>query len=180
MSLIIFKRNFVLTSLVILLVSCGASNEPFPLDRDLEENYRLYREDYHRVAQDMVNRKIYRMEIGRDGTLSENPKVLQNAERGDYAKILRDRLKISLANPVFRKGSYDDIEEVYFYQFREGWVFGGQGKGVAFLGGTEPVNIVVSLDALDSKRKDSVATQSGNRVYKKLEDHWYLFYEYND
>lgn len=164
---------------IAILMGCPLKPAAIPSDQEIAENFYQNLSAYEWAAQDVLaNGRIERIELGENSRLEVMGDTLEQQKAESYKHLFRDKFSIDLLDTDYKKDRYGEIGEVSFYHYRAGFVFGGDDKGIVYFVEGEPSPIVSSLD-IYGKIKNKFPP-SGQRIYKKLDGQWYLFYDYFD
>jgi len=134
---------------------------------------------YDEVKGIVINNRIYRLSLM--SVLVDTRSVVGWRQRLNIWRLLW-RLGVDQVDLSFSNKNHDDINEVLFVLYADGFVLGGQDKGVAFRLEPPPSDQIV--DDLDEYRKGLysgvIQAVNGKMMYVPLENGWYLFYQYWD
>lgn len=151
-----------------------------PEDEMLKSEFYADNGNFNQLKNSVLSEGLYRVEVVGE-TVEVSPPKKIGEEQSQELFFLLQTLGVDLVTTVFEDGTYDKIEEVSFYSYRDGFVFGGQGKGYSFA--LKPIGLEGVVENLDEYRREhfeSNTLTNGKRVYSKIEGSWYLFYEYFD
>ncbi|MCK0536835.1 hypothetical protein [Alcanivorax quisquiliarum] len=166
---IVLKLTFLLV--YWSLVGCG---QELPKDRYLQYLLEDKRESYLAVVDKVLEENIYRLEVTSNKEFYVEPAAINADSVVDMRELIEDRLGLDLINTIFADGAFGVINEVSFFNYRKGFVFSGEHKGIAYIVDESGIEAVAQLDKIDK----SDTSIHGKRLYKFLEPHWYIFYEY--
>lgn len=164
--------------LIISVALTGCQGSAIPTDKELKNNFYESRIDYELIAKEVLRKNIRRIELHNNGSLEVIPNTIDVSKDEVYKKLFREKFAIDLLGASYKQGTDNEITEISFYQYRSGFVFGGDDKGIVYFVGDQ---LPVTTDSLDVFGKvHNKFPPSGQRIYKKLDGRWYLFYEYFD
>ncbi len=155
-----------------ILQGCGQN---FPMDDELIYSFTTHRQAYQKVVDIFLEKGLYRFEIMSDGLVDVTPEKENSGDFLKIKKLLTEEISVNLVNAWAKKGTYDTISEIAFMNYRRGMVFSGEHKGIVYIVDDSSVKTIV--DQLDILNRND-ASINGKRIYKKIEPHWYVFYEY--
>lgn len=172
----------LLVAVLLVVQGCGSEKIEIPTDDKLRNEFYANASYYHEVKSVLLSEGVYRVELFKDQLEILPKSQLENSERRlQLSKMLSDKLHVNLVSAKFKGSELKNINEVSFYNYRSGYAFGGQTKGVAYLV-SEPSSslIIENLDLYRAENWEKGSLVSGQRVYSPLIENWYLFYEYSD
>ncbi len=177
----LWRRNIFTLAGIIFLAGCfgGQGNIP-PTDESLKITFYKDIDTFEGLKNLILSERLYRIQLN-EVVVEVLPKSKNSSELLRKLEQLLNVLNIELVNTAFKKGTYDEIEEILFYYYRDGLVTGGQMKGIVYTTKTPSSDAIVQN--LDDYRKDSFKSKSlinGKRVYSEIKGSWYVFYEYFD
>lgn len=144
-----------------------------PNDELLISEFQSGRKAYREVVETFLSSGLHRFEILSNGAWHSRPDV--SFDGAKLARILGNDLRLNLVSVYFLVGSFDRVNEIAFFNYRSGMVFAGEHKGVVYVVDESVLSDVVgNLDAIN-RNDPNVA---GKRFYRRIAEHWYLFYEY--
>ena len=147
------------------------SNPPFggqPTDQQLLNNFSQHRATFEQLAQ-MAQTDKGLTRVDDDWTDPNNPAQVgvSPSRIREYRRLLR-----SVSVPRGFSAS-DNARQILFFNWLTGYAMSSdRDKGYAYLS-TPPKTVISELDSYDDESNDKVQI-----VYRHIEGHWYLFYEY--
>jgi hypothetical protein len=160
-------------SLMFATASCGGPSQDYPSDSELERRFAEHTADFEELVR-MSDEDSKVIAITPEYTALESdvgwprPESEWGISRDRWDRYRELFALLGLKNGLLRLSGKSEVE---FFTSTTGLVTGGTSKGyIHSLDDMAPV--VDSLDGIEKTAK------RGN-TYKKIKDHWYLFY-YND
>lgn len=171
-----FMKNIVFALLLgfTLFPMAGCSKGSAPVDEYLKNQLKNKKSSYQTAVNKVLFNGFYRLEIMSDGELIAIPESVDIASLIGLKELIQDDLNVNLINVDISNDSNDLIEEVAFFNYRRGFVFAGEHKGLVYVVNDSDIQPVDQLDNIDK----SDVELHGQRLYKYIEPHWYIFYEY--
>ncbi len=172
------KLIIIVGAMLYAVAGCSPTDKKMISDLEMEAHFFEKETCYRNLIKEILDKKIYRMELT-EGKLEFMPAgSIPKGKESYISELMSECLGVSLVN-AWLNGS-NAKHEVAFYSLRKGFVFGGRGKGLVHLGFPPPIDRVVSdLDIYEAGIFSNEDFLQG-RVYKKIKEHWYIFFEYND
>lgn len=165
---------YFLSTCLTVLPLAGCSQERMPTDEHLSELFEKRKDGYQEAADLVLSKNIYRLEVMSNGDLNLRPRTIDASSLAGVKDLLTDNLNVRLINTVAESDTGDLTNEIAFFNYRRGLVFSGEHKGLVYVVDDTRIQVVDQLDKID--REDEA--MQGKRLYKLIEPHWYIFYEY--
>jgi hypothetical protein len=168
------KSNVTIVLIAIFIVgvtSCARAQ--LPLDSHLESMFKDERQQFGQAVELFLDAGLYRIERFR-GDVSFNPPTANSELVAQLGRLLSQDLQVDLINANAKDGEFDTVNEIAFMVFRRGLVFAGEHKGIVYVLDDAHVDPIPSLDRIDTRLEQN----QNKRLYKLIEPHWYIFYEY--
>ncbi len=147
----------------MLIAGC---EDKYPTDTHLRVEFLQNRGAYERAAEEFLRENLWRAEIRRDDTLEVMPQSDGDRDLALLRELMVEEIQIDLV-------TLGDLGEVAFFNYRRGFVFSGENKGIAFRLYDQGMDLQRDLDRIDLQDEKMLRT----RIYRRLEPHWYLFRE---
>lgn len=173
-------RGMILKNAISLLlcfylvtVSWGCSRYDFPTDTSLKNSLEANFDSYEKIVQIALSEQLSRIEIMPNGELLIRPIYVDVAKLNisDIKSLLSKRIFVDLVN-VYSDGPN---RKVTFFNYRRGFVFRGEKKGIVYILDDSQIRTVDQLDIIDRANK----TIQNTMLYKKIKNNWYIFYKYS-
>lgn len=171
------RSIFIAGVLFLALSGCAPKSKVTLSDHDLNEHFFKNESCYEILNHEITYRGIYRIELATDelefmpaGSIPENKRVY-------IFNLMSECLNVSLINAWINDAN--EVYEVSFYNLRKGFVFGGKSKGIAYLLTPPAERTRKDLDLYEAGLFEEAEILQG-RVYKKIKDNWYMFFDYSD
>jgi hypothetical protein len=165
---------FILLLCLTLFPVVGCSQGKLPTDEHLKALLEENKGSYQNAVDKVLSRNLYRLEIMSNGELDVMPATVDANSLAGMKELLRDNLSVDLINTVAVNDASDVTNEVAFFNYRRGFVFAGEHKGLVYIVDDSSVKITDQLDEIDRENE----AIHGKRLYKAIEPNWYVFYEY--
>ena len=160
-----------LISLAALLVGCDGAGD-HPSSAKLIRQWRDHRAELELLVKNFQADKALNR-VAPDFTRPDDPSTIgvSPVRIAEYRELLQ---KAQVSRGIEGYGNKDAIT---FVVSALGLSVSGSGKGIAYLEG-EPESLVPDLDAYVSQ---ALADHSRSfTAYQRIEDNWYLYYDYED
>jgi hypothetical protein len=150
-----------------------------PLDQEVVAEFKRDLSTYEVVARFMQRDPgIERLMLDRDGRVR-----MQRYGSSGVTEELNIAGVKSLPTELVARRWNDPIrntsEGVYFFHFRSGFL-GGEVKGVAYLPTKPPASVEQSLDPYSVTDESKAIAVSDRYLYRRIDNHWYVFYQQSD
>jgi hypothetical protein len=176
----IYRYAAMLTA-TLIVQGCTKDESPIPSDAYLTNVFYANFADYQLVKAEMASHGIYRVTLRDDEIFVKPDQPIDDAAIRALHEALANRLQIDLVDTRIKKGTFDQIEQILFVHYSDGFVFGGQAKGIAFLAvDPNPAQVVANLDKYREEFIKQDSTLHESTVYERLNEEWYLYYSYSD
>jgi hypothetical protein len=168
------KNSFTVSLIATLIVgTTSCARAQLPLDSQLQSMYEDEKQQFSQAVQIFLNAGLYRIERFR-GDVSYNPPTANAQLVAQLDRLISQDLNVDLINANAKDGEFDAVNEIAFMVYRRGLVFAGEHKGIVYVVDDANVDSVTSLDQIDTQEEQN----QKRRLYKLIEPHWYIFYEY--
>jgi hypothetical protein len=157
--------------LAALLLGCDGAGD-HPSSARLVQQWRDHRTELEKLVKDFKTDKALNR-VAPDFTRPDDPSTIgiTPARIAEYRELLR---KTGVDRGI---EGYGEKEAITFVVSALGLSVSGSGKGIAYLKG-EPEILVPDLDAYVGK---ALADHSRSfTAYQRIEENWYLYYDYED
>lgn len=163
----------VLSLSILCAVGLAVIHSTRRSDAGLEAHLLKHRRDFERLAE-MANEDVHLQRIAPDFTWLDDSVAWPRENVGisdlrwdEYRRLFR---RVRAPQGIVKN---PDPPSVYFPIVSEGLVPAGWTKGLVY----SSANLTPVLESLDKRPPDRYWERSHVLVYKKIEDHWYIYYE---
>jgi hypothetical protein len=175
-----FPKLCHLILLALMLAACDPFNvdKPHPSDDELIRNFQKSEADFNKlIAMSNEDPKVIR--IASDFTRLENnwqwprpeSELGFSKQRWDEYRVLFN--KLGLESGISRE-SDSERTIIFLTASSKGMTFRGSSKGYAY----SEQELSPLFDSLNQNPVDPQKRQKHEAAYKKIKDHWYLFYDW--